>query len=128
MPAAPIERGLFLVFSNPSSEESVAEFHRWYDDVHVHEVLRVPGVRAATRYELDPDQMPASGVEALGRRFLCAYEIEADDLRSVRDAVMATSRDRSHSPAFQLTPLPILAIFRALGLRVERGDDTAGLE
>jgi hypothetical protein len=126
MPAESIERGLFLVFSNPSSDAAVAEFHRWYDDVHVHEVLRVPGVRAATRYELDPDQMPSGGFEAVGRRFLCAYEIEADDLRRVRDAVMATSRDRTHSPAFQLTPLPILAIFRALGPRVARGGDTAG--
>jgi|JI10StandDraft_1071094.scaffolds.fasta_scaffold1530615_1 hypothetical protein len=126
MPDEPIERGVFLVFSNPTSDDAVAAFHRWYDDVHVHEVLRVPGVRAATRYELDPDQMPSGGAEALGRRFLCAYEIEADDLRSVRDAVMATSRDRSHSPAFQLTPLPILAIFRALGPRVERPGDASG--
>lgn len=125
MSTAPLERGLFLVFSNPSSEAATAEFHRWYDEVHVHEVLQVPGVVAATRYALDPDQMPSGGAEALGRRFLCAYEIEADDLARVRDAVMATSRDRTHSAAFQLTPLPILAIYRALGPRVEAGREAS---
>jgi hypothetical protein len=115
------ERGLFLVFSNAASPEQVPEFHRWYDEVHVHEVLRVAGVRAATRYELDEDQMQPQDALALGRRFLCAYEIEAEDLVQVRDAVMATSRARSHSEAFELTPLPILAIFRQLGPRVEKG-------
>lgn len=120
MSTPPLERGLFLVFSNASAESAIAEFHRWYDEIHVHEVLQVPGVVAATRYELDPDQMPSGGAEALGRRFLCAYEIEGEDLGAVRDAVMATSRDRTHSAAFQLTPLPILAIFRALGPRVEK--------
>lgn len=118
MQADRLERGLFLVFSNATSEDEIPEFHRWYDGVHIHEVLRVPGVRAATRYELDPDQMPPGGADALGRRFLCAYEIEADDLARVRDALMATSAERSHSAAFQLDPMPILAIFRQLGPRV----------
>ncbi|MBK7951971.1 MAG: hypothetical protein IPK00_25255 [Deltaproteobacteria bacterium] len=112
------ERGLFLVFSNATSGDEIPEFHWWYDDVHVHEVLRVPGVRAATRYELDPDQMQPGGADALGRRLLCAYEIEADDLARVRDALMATSTERSHSGSFQLDPMPILAIFRELGPRV----------
>lgn len=113
-----LERGLFLVFSNATSEAQVREFNRWYDEVHVHEVLRVPGVRAATRYEIDDDQMQPGADAAIGRRFLCAYEIEAEDLGGVRDALMATSRDRSHSAAFQLTPPPILAIYRQLGPRV----------
>jgi len=114
-----LERGLLLVFSNPRSPEQRATFDRWYDETHLHEVLEVPGVVAATRYELDEDQMlpvDANGIE--GRHFLAAYEIEARDLREVRDAILRTSSDRSHSEALELDPLPKMAIFRRLGDRV----------
>ena len=112
-----MERGLMLVFSNPTSPGVVDEFNRWYDETHVHELLEVAGVVGATRYELDADQM-LPGDDAMGRRFLAAYEIEAEDLKAVRDAVRATSGDRSHSPALELDPLPKLMIFRQLGERV----------
>ena len=113
------ERGLMMVFSNATSPEEIPEFNRWYDETHLHEVLRVAGVVAATRYELDEDQMlpvDADGIE--GRHFLAAYEIEARDLREVRDAILRTSGDRSHSEALELDPLPKMAIFRRLGDRV----------
>lgn len=112
-----MERGLFLVFSNPTSPEVEEDFNRWYSETHIHELLAVPGVVAATRYELDEDQMMA-GDDANGRRFLAAYEIEAEDLKTVRDAVNGTSGDRTHSPALELDPLPKLMIFRQLGSRV----------
>jgi hypothetical protein len=113
-----MERGLMLVFSNPTSPDVVDEFNQWYSETHVHELLAVAGVVGATRYELDEDQM-MPGDDADGRHFLAAYEIEAPDLKIVRDAVMATSGDRSHSPALELDPLPRLMIFRQLGPRVE---------
>jgi hypothetical protein len=113
-----LERGLMLVFSNATSPEQVAEFNRWYDEIHLREVLQVPGVVAATRFELDEDQM-MPGDDGFGRRFLAAYEIEAEDLRIVRDAVRATSAQRTHSPSLELDPLPAMAIFRQLGARVE---------
>jgi hypothetical protein len=112
------ERGLMMVFSNASSPEEIPEFNRWYDETHLNEVLQVPGVVAATRYELDEDQM-LPGEDGFGRRFLAVYEIEAEDLQQVRDAIRASSSDRTHSPALELDPLPAMAIFRQLGSRVE---------
>jgi len=112
-----MERGLLLVFSNATRPEVVDEFNRWYSETHIHELLAVPGVVAATRYQLDEDQM-MPGDDANGRHFLAAYEIEAEDLKSVRDAVMRTSGDRSHSDTIELDPLPKLMIFRQLGDRV----------
>ena len=113
-----LERGLMMVFSNATSPEEIPEFNRWYDDVHLREVLAVPGVVAATRFELDEAQM-MPGDDGFGRRFLALYEIEAEDLEQVRDAVRATSSDRSHSPTLELDPLPAMAIFRQLGRRIE---------
>jgi hypothetical protein len=112
------ERGLFLVFSNATSPERIRDFNRWYDESHLRELLQVPGVVAATRYELDEAQM-MPGEDGFGRRFLAVYEIEAEDLEQVRDAVRATSSDRSHSDALELDPLPAMAIFRQLGARIE---------
>ncbi len=112
-----MESGLLLVFSNPTSPGVVDEFNQWYSETHVHELLRVAGVVGATRYELDEDQM-LPGDDANGRHFLAVYEIEAKDLKTVRDAVNASSGGRSHSPAIELDPLPKLMIFRQLGDRV----------
>jgi hypothetical protein len=112
------EKGLFLVFSNAASPARVEAFNRWYDEVHLREVLSVPGVVAATRYELDEDQM-MPGEDGFGRRFLAVYEIEAEDLKQVRDAVRATSSQRSHSETLELEPLPAMAIFRQISSRIE---------
>ncbi|MFK7897342.1 MAG: hypothetical protein AB8G23_16000 [Myxococcota bacterium] len=112
-----MERGLMMVFSNPTSAEDAEAFNQWYDEVHLGEVLSVPGVVAASRYELaDAQMMP--GEDGFGRRFLAIYEIEADDLESVRDRIRATSGDRTHSPTLELDPLPAMAIYRSLGGRM----------
>ena len=108
------ERGLMMVFSNPTSSAHEAAFHQWYDDTHLHEVLQVPGVVAARRYEYDEDQM-LPGDNPLGRDFLAVYEIEAEDLQYVRDTMMATSAERTHSDALQLDPLPVIMMFRQIG-------------
>jgi hypothetical protein len=107
-----------MVFSNASSPEQEADFNRWYDEVHLKEVLAVPGVVAASRYVLDEAQM-MPGEDGFGRRFLAIYEIEAEDLEQVRDRIRATSGDRTHSAALELDPLPAMAIYRSLGSRIE---------
>ncbi|MAG31638.1 MAG: hypothetical protein CL908_12190 [Deltaproteobacteria bacterium] len=112
------ERGLMLVFSNSTDPGRIAEFNRWYDEIHLREVLQVPGVVGATRYELDEDQM-MPGDDGFGRRFLAIYEIEAEDLGRVRDVLRSTSGERSHSDLLELDPLPAMAIFRQLGPRMD---------
>ena len=44
---------LFLVFSNPVAGRD-DEYNTWYDEVHLGDVRRVPGVVDAKRYELVP--------------------------------------------------------------------------
>lgn len=45
----------------------LAAFHRWYEDVHIPELLALPGFRGARRFE----------VEGEGIRFLAIYELES---------------------------------------------------
>ena len=46
------DNGLFLVFSNPV-EGRDGEFNEWYDTVHVPEVLAIPGILSAQRFDLE---------------------------------------------------------------------------
>lgn len=69
-----------IVLSNPIDGED-DKFNKWYDEVHVPEVLDVPGVIAAQRYDLaelkipdDPD-LPAQ-LPPPTHRYLVIYELD----------------------------------------------------
>ena len=91
------EPGLLLVFTNPV-EGREAELDRWYDEVHLSDVLSVPGVVAAQRYVVAEVEQPV--VEGLpsppppAHRFLAAYELDRDP-SAVMDAFVARVTDGS---------------------------------
>lgn len=92
---------LFLVFSNPVTGRE-AEFNAWYDAVHVPEVLAVPGVVAARRYEVAPMETPelegAPSPEPPAHGYLAVYELDRD-----ANAVMADFLERITSGAMNLS-------------------------
>jgi hypothetical protein len=63
------------------------EFRAWYADVHIPQVLEVPGFVAAQQFEVTDAGfgMPRR------RRFLVIYEIEAEDPATVIAALQARS-------------------------------------
>ncbi len=78
-------KGVFLALTNPVSDAVEDEFNQWYDDVHVKEVLALPGVKSCRRFRLAPSQiMP--GDDGAGRRYLALYEVDVDDWQSFADA------------------------------------------
>ena len=95
------EPNLFLVFSNPVTGRE-AEFNAWYDAVHVPEVLAVPGVIAARRYEVAPMETPelegAPSPEPTAHGYLAVYELDRD-----ANAVMADFLERIMSGAMDLS-------------------------
>ena len=76
--------GLMVVFTNaaPGRDD---EFNRWYDEVHVGEVLAVPPVKSCTRFKVSDvgDEPPA-------HRYLALYEFEGDP-KAAQDALMSAS-------------------------------------
>lgn len=66
---------VWLVFTKPV-EGREDEFHRWYDEVHLPDVVAVPGVAAAQRFELGPERRPE--VDEPTHRHLALYEIDGD--------------------------------------------------
>ena len=69
-------RHAYLVFTQPTPGQD-AEYNRWYTDVHLGDVLRVPGVVAAQRFKLQQGDSPAPAP------YLAIYEIESDDVGEV---------------------------------------------
>jgi hypothetical protein len=56
------------------------EFNEWYSKRHLLDVLKVPGIIAAQRFELTPQQRYQPPYPF---KYIALYEIETDDLDSV---------------------------------------------
>jgi hypothetical protein len=66
---------VWLVFTKPV-EGREEEFDTWYDEVHLPDVVAVPGVRAAQRYVLGPERRAEGTLPE--HRHLAVYEIDGD--------------------------------------------------
>jgi hypothetical protein len=73
-----VAESLIFAFSNPIDGKD-DEFNQWYDDQHLGEVLDVPGVLAARRYDLVPTKAQ-KGDDSAERphRYLTIYELDSD--------------------------------------------------
>ncbi len=76
-----------IVFSNPAPGKE-DEFNDWYDNVHVPELLAIPGFVSAQRYDLlEAGIYRVPGGFAPEHRYLCIYEMKGDV-----DAIMGKVR------------------------------------
>ncbi len=69
MKAKPI---LYLVALSFNGSQREQEFNKWYNEVHVPDVLKAPGVIGATRYE-------AIRAQEAQPRYLAIYELESEE-------------------------------------------------
>lgn len=70
-------------------EGQLEEFERWYDEVHLGDVLKVPGIVAAKRSRIISQEAKDLAVPAWSS--LAIYEMETDDPQKVIAAVKAVS-------------------------------------
>ena len=86
------------------------EFNAWYDDVHIDDLLRIPGVTAARRSQLveevqmttDETGLRLTDAEGIGAKYkyLAIYELEADD----PTALLQEIKSRSNTPEMVISP------------------------
>ena len=74
-----------LVYTN-ALEGKDEEFNRWYDNIHIPEVLQLTKAVAAQRFRLSEAQPGDPGPH----RFLAIYEFEVDS-KEAYDSLMATT-------------------------------------
>lgn len=71
-------RGLFLVWADvPADMED--DFNRWYNEEHMAELLAIPGVLSAARYEIVHSDDPTAGSGS--PKYLSAYELANPEVR-----------------------------------------------
>jgi hypothetical protein len=83
----------FVVFTNPKPGEEAA-YNAWYDDVHLGDVLDVPGFVSAQRFAID------DAADFNGYRYLAIYDIECDDPQ----ATLAGLMKRAGTDAMVISP------------------------
>jgi hypothetical protein len=74
---------VLLVMTRCTDPAREAEFNRWYDEVHLPDVLTVPHIVAAQRYKLAG---PANKNEP-DAQYLAVYELDTDDTRTAIKAL-----------------------------------------
>jgi hypothetical protein len=89
-----------VVFTEPRADQE-AEYNKWYDEVHLKEVLEVEGFVAAQRFELSPSQVGEMGDDA-PKRYMAIYEIEAENLEVALEKLNSGSSTMNMSDALDV--------------------------
>ena len=90
-------RGILYVESRPASPEQAAEYHRWYDETHIPEILALDGFVSGRRFGSLGDD----------GSFVAIYEIDTD-VATARAALAAAGKAGTMTPpaGFRLDPPP----------------------
>lgn len=119
-------RALLVVFSDSVSEAGDGVYNEWYTEVHIPDVLAVPGYVSATRYRAFP------GGGDFEHRYVALYELEVmglDELQRVSDEHMRRIREGEmrRSPPNSMNSETYRAMyFLETGPRLGDGDDVPG--
>ncbi|TDC71822.1 hypothetical protein E1200_01020 [Actinomadura sp. GC306] len=96
---------ILLVESRPANPDVVDEFNRWYDEVHLPELLALDGVVAARRYAPTEEGDP----------YLAVYELEGDPKAVIASfGAAATDGRLTMSDAMQMDPQPKLRVMQLI--------------
>lgn len=75
-------KAVLVAHVHPTGPEHEAEFNRWYDEVHIPQVIeRIPGIVGGSRYKYAEAQLTPQEV-APPHRYLALYEVDTDDLEA----------------------------------------------
>lgn len=104
-----------VAISNPVPGRE-AECGRWYDEIHLREMVGVPGILSAQRYEL----LRGAPSKAF-KRYLAIYEVEADDEEAARAIITRLNAAQLPlSDALEVSSVN-LAVFKASSPLVQSG-------
>jgi hypothetical protein len=77
------------VILSQAIEGELEKFERWYDETHLADVLKVPGIVSAQRFRILSQQV--EDIAAPAWCSLAIYEMETDDPQKVKRAIYRLS-------------------------------------
>jgi hypothetical protein len=100
-------RGIMYVETMPVSPDREADYHKWYNDTHLAEILSVEGIVSARRFAPTDGNGP----------FIAIYELDCDDLDAavVRLAELGASGQMSSVELLDMDTPPIPRVYREIG-------------
>jgi hypothetical protein len=107
-----------IVFSEPVDGHE-DEYNKWYDEVHLREVVAIDGFVAAQRFKLSEAQFDPSG-KGIPARYLAIYDIESDDVSAVLDSLAGAGDKMTMSDALDASAAKAWS-FSAIGERLAEG-------
>ncbi len=124
-----MSKSLWLVATRCTDPAREEEFNRWYDEVHLPDILSIPHVVAAQRFRLarDASRSPGPWAAEDGPRYLAIYELDTDDpdliLRAVGELRPRLVAEGRTIDVLEITSTTFLT---ALGARQEGATAQAG--
>ena len=103
---------VFVVVMTNAAEGREQEFNDWYSNVHVHDVVKVPGIVAARRYELNEVQRRALPPDQA--RYMALYDFQTDDLQRTL-GILASRAGTTEMPTSSALVRHSSVIYRPLG-------------
>lgn len=105
-----------IALTNPLPGQDEA-FNDWYTNVHLDDVLKLPGVVAAQRFRMSDTQHRPGPFEF---SYMAVYEIEIDDIKETLSALKAVSGTDAMPLSPALSPDRMVWILEPITGRVER--------
>jgi len=96
-------RGIIYVETMPASPDREAEYHKWYNETHLEQILTVDGIVSARRFAPTDGKGP----------FIATYELDCDDLDAAAQkmgGLALTGLDN-----ISMDPKPIPHVYREIG-------------
>jgi hypothetical protein len=97
-----------VVLTNPKPGKD-AEFNDWYNNHHLHDVLKVPGIASAQRFKL---VVPAPGGTTW--HYYSAYHIEADDPKATVDELIKRYGTDQMQLGDSMDPVSFFSVYEAI--------------
>ena len=108
-------KALLVVFANCKDPARDAEFNRWYDTVHIPNVLQARGLLTARRYTC-VHQRHGKG------QYLAIYELDIEDAQQFERDMQAMSKEEAaRGQRTDLIEVAVSGVYRPLGKRQGRG-------
>ena len=98
-------KGIMVVHSNAVSPDRDDEYTTWYTEIHMPDLLAIPGFTAGRRYRI-----PAAADEPY--TWVAVYDIDADDLQGPFQELMARAgRGGAMSDLVGTQPPPVIKFY-----------------